>query len=316
MARTSHPFSSPFGKKEGEDRPRRVKQGRFFEHDRNAPTAKFEKLHERPGEGSDVFKPPIENANSEPALNIEIVSNPEEIIADEVKRVRWYLKEYARYKELGYDSVIRFPADINPENPEVTEDKIRTAIQKEFTANQADYEAYGRTFRETWDAMLGKMLPVMEQIYGFVPSGNFKIIPTAYGTGGGSLEKNGPVFFRLPKFRPQSNGDPITEVEAITHEILCHEATAHLREETALDDSPMFATHQEHKERLMDLLGRTLLVRSGLMKREDVRMVGGGNAVADEIDPIYYVDAEHSDENHLRYEGRLADLVHAIESKL
>lgn len=59
MAKTSHPFSNPFGKKEGEDRPRRVRQNRFFEHDRNAPTTKFEKLHEIPHEQGDVFKPPV-----------------------------------------------------------------------------------------------------------------------------------------------------------------------------------------------------------------------------------------------------------------
>ncbi len=316
MARTSHPFSNPFGKKEGEDRPRKVRQSRFFEHDRNAPTAKFEKLHEAPREGGDIFKAPIESADNEPDLKIVVISNPEEIIEHETKRVRWYLKEWQRYKELGYDNVIRFPAGINPEDDNVTDDEIRSAVQKEFGANQTDYESYTRTFKETWVGMRERMLPVITQVYGFTPTGHFRIVPTAYGTGGGSLEKGGPVFFRLPKFRPQTNGKPVTEAEAITHEILCHEVTAYLREGTALDDSPIFATHQNHKERLMDLLGRTLLVRAGLMKREDVRMVGGGDLAATDIDQLYYSDHVLPDENQLRYEGRLPGLINAIVAVL
>ncbi len=250
-------------------------------------------------------------------LVIETVSNPEAILDQESKRVRWYLKEWKRYKELGYDSVIRLPPGIDPENQSTSDDGIRAAIQEEFESNQADYEAYARTFQETWNAMQGKMLPVLNQVYGFNPAGHFRIAPTAYGTGGGSLEKGGSVFFRLPKFRPSAGGTPITEIEAITHEILCHECTGHLREKTALDDSPIFATHQDTKELLMDYLGRTLLVRSGLMKREEVRMVGGGRAPEGlDFDALYYTDPQSPNENNLRYEGRLPELVNAIIGKL
>lgn len=250
-------------------------------------------------------------------LVIETVRNPEVILDQETERVRWYLKEWKRYKELGYDSVIRLPAGVDPENENITDDEIRTAIQNEFDGNQADYEAYAGTFQETWNAMQEKMLPLMKQVYGFEPVGHFRIAPTAYGTGGGSLEKGGPVFFRLPKFRPNAGGTPITEIEAITHEILCHECTAGLREKTALDDSPIFATHQDVKELLMDYLGRTLLVRSGLMKREDVRMVGGGSAPEGfDFDSLYYADSTNPDENNLQYEGRLPELVVAITEKL
>lgn len=250
-------------------------------------------------------------------LAIETVRNPEKILDQETKRVRWYLKEWKRYKELGYDSVIRLPAGIDPENENTTDDEIRAAIEQEFGDNQADYEAYARTFQETWNAMQEKMLPLMKKLYGFAPVGHFRIAPTAYGTGGGSLEKGEPVFFRLPKFRPNANGAPITEIEAITHEILCHECTAGLREKTALDDSPIFATHQDVKEVLMDYLGRTLLVRSGLMKREDVRMVGGGSVPEGfNFDALYYADANNPDENNVRYEGRLPELVMAITERL
>jgi hypothetical protein len=160
------------------------------------------------------------------------------------------------------------------------------------------------------------MLPVMADIYGFKPAGHFKIAPTAYGTGGGALEKDGPVYFRLPKFRPTAGGKPITEIEAITHEILCHECTASLREGTALDESPVFATHQDVKEVLMDYLGRTLLVRSDMLKREDVRMVGGGDPGDIDFDDLYYADPQHSNESNLQYEGRLEELIATIIEKL
>jgi hypothetical protein len=254
---------------------------------------------------------------SEPTeLTIEAVSNPEAILDQETKRVRWYLKEWKRYKELGYDDVIRLPSGINPENTNITDEEIQSAIQNEFGENQADYEAYARTFQETWESLQEKMLPVMADVYGFEPVGHFKITPTAYGTGGGALEKDGPVYFRLPKFRPSAGGKPITEVEAITHEILCHECTASLREGTALDESPVFATHQDVKEVLMDYLGRTLLVRSDMMKREDVRMVGGGDPGNIDFDSLYYADSQNPSENSLRYEGRLKELIETIIEKL
>ena len=324
MARSSHPFSSPFSKNESEEeRPRRTKQTRFFKPEPEHQRFKLEKLPEIKNEnGGDTIEPPIENMHEQDGkLIIEVISNPAEILEHEVARVRWYLKEYARYKSLGYDSVLRFPEGIDPEDTNVTDSDIRAAIDREFSANQADYEAYARKFQETWNGMSGAMLPTMVRLYGFPSSGHFKIVPTAYGTGGGSLKKGGVVFFRLPKFRPQvQDGSgapkPITEVEAITHEILCHEATAHLRDGTAIDDSPILATHQEHKERLMDLLGRTLLVRSGMMKREEVRMVGGGDAASVDVDSLYYTNPTNPDENNLRFEGNLVGLVRAIEEKL
>ena len=253
-------------------------------------------------------------------FTVEVTINPEVIFEYEVARVHWCLKEYARYKSLGYDSVIRLPAGLNPEIS-VTGDDVRAAIQREFNENILDYDTCANKFKKTWNEMSPSMLPVVEKLYGFAPSGHFKIVPTAYGTGGGSLEKGGVVFFRLPKFRPQAPTGvgvpkPITEIEAITHEILCHEATAHLREGTAIDDSTIHATHHDHKERLMDLLGRTLLVRSSKMSFEEVRMVGGGDSAAPDIDPLYYVDPANPDESHLRFEGNLPGLVHAILERI
>ncbi len=248
---------------------------------------------------------------------IETVRDSSTILDQEVARVRWYLNTWDRYKELGYDQVIRLPEGINPNAEHISDEELRAAIQAELPENKADYDAYAETFQTAWNAMQNKMLPLVRKIYGFAPIGHFRIAPTAYGTGGGSLEKGGPIFFRLPKFRPKAGGTPITEMEAITHEILCHECTALLREGTALDDSPMFATNQDLKELLMDYLGRTLLVRSGLMKREEVRMVGLGGAPAElDFDALYYADPANPDEKNLRYEGRLPELVNVIVKEL
>ena len=48
--------------------------------------------------------------------------------------------------------------------------------------------------------------------------------------------------------------------------------TENLREGTEIDESTATSSHPWYKERLMDLLGRTLLVREGILKREEVKM--------------------------------------------
>lgn len=246
-----------------------------------------------------------------PGLIVEVISNPEIILEHEVARVRWYLNHYDRYESLGYS--LRLPASIDSEiQKSVTDEEVRFAIQNEFENDRVDYEAYARELQETWKAMFAKILPVMREVYGFLPSGHFQLVPTAYGTGGGSLEKGGAVFFKLPKYRSVNRR---TETEAITHEILNHEATAKLREGTAIDDS-IFTTHQWYKERLMDLLGRTLIVRAGLMERRDVVMDDYAEAQASkDVDFLYYNDLNAPNESDLRYEGRLSDLIRAVEAK-
>ena len=53
------------------------------------------------------------------------------------------------------------------------------------------------------------------------------------------------------------------------------------------------------------------------MKREEVRMVGGGSVPEGfDLDALYYADPANPDENNLRYEGRLSELVEAITEKL
>ena len=120
------------------------------------------------------------------------------------------------------------------------------------------------------------------------------------------------IFFKIPKNRLLER----STVERITHEVITHGITAPLREGTEIDES-ILASHQWYKERLMDLLGRTLLVRTGILKREEVKMDGDvEHEVASVIDPIYYLNSENPNENSLRYNGGVQNLFKAVIEKI
>ncbi len=243
-------------------------------------------------------------------IKIEVISKKEDIIRNETDRVLWYLKNYERYEKLGYSDILNLPENIDPKN--YKREDIEKAVEENYLKNQNNYEAYAEELKNTWEKMEKKMTSAMQELYGFTPSKNFTLAPTIYGTGGGSLEKDGIIFFKIPKNRKLERN---TE-ERITHEVLNHEATAKLREGTEIDES-ISTSHQWYKERLMDLLGRTLLVRTGILKREEVKMDGDiEKQVASIVDPIYYLNPENPDENNLRYNGRLQDLFKAVINKI
>jgi len=243
-------------------------------------------------------------------IKIEVISKKEDIVRTETDRILWYLKNFERYEKLGYSNYLNLPKSIDPKN--YTREDIEKAVQEDYLKNQNDYESYAKELQETWVKLSEKTAPVMQELYGFTPNNNFTLAPTVYGTGGGSIEKDGIVFFKLPEDRSQERS---TE-ERITHEVLNHEATAKLREGTEIDES-ISTSHQWYKERLMDLLGRTILVRSGILKRENVKMDGDiENQVAKIVDPIYYSNPEAPDENNLRYDGKVKDLFKAVIEKI
>ena len=67
----------------------------------------------------------------------------------------------------------------------------------------------------------------------------------------------------------------------------------------------------------MDLLGRTLLVRAGIMMRSDVVMDDYAEEQAgDLVDRLYYAHPDTPSEDDLLYEGRLGELVQAIDDGL
>jgi len=262
---------------------------------------------EQPIEGEDKLVKKIEQNRG---IKIEVISKKEDIIKNETDRILWYLKNYTRYEKLGYSDYLNLPASIDPKN--YKREDVKKAVQQDYLKNQSDYESYAIELNNTWNNMIIKMTGAMQELYGFKPSNNFTLSPTIYGTGGGSLEKGGIIFFKIPEDRSQERS---TE-ERITHEVLSHEATANLRKGTEIDES-ISTSHQWYKERLMDLLGRTLLVRTGILNREKVKMDGDiEKQVASIVDPIYYLNSENPDENNLRYDGRLQDLFNAVIEKI
>ncbi len=243
-------------------------------------------------------------------IKIEVISKKEDIINNEINRILWYLKNYERYEKLGYSDYLNLPISIDPKN--YKREDVEKAVQQDYLKNQNNYESYALELNNTWNKIFKKMTGAIQELYGFKPSKNFILAPTVYGTGGGSLEKDGIIFFKIPEDRLQERS---TE-ERITHEVLSHEATARLREGTEIDES-ISTSHQWYKERLMDLLGRTLLVRTGILSRDKVKMDEDiEKQVASIVDPIYYLNPENPDENNLRYNGRLQDLFRAVIEKI
>ncbi|MFH0791878.1 MAG: hypothetical protein V1905_01545 [bacterium] len=243
-------------------------------------------------------------------FSVDIINDKNRLLAEETASVRWHLDNYLSFKGLGY--TMRFPAGINPEGSGIiTDDAIGEAIGQEMDLNFRDYQEYALEFQKVWQMIVDKCLPIAAEVYGFNPVGRLEIIPSVYGTGGGQLVTGGPVYFRIPKYR--LGGGWCAEIEFIIHEILAHCATEKYREGTSIDESAL-CLYQWHKERLMDLLTRTILVRSGLMEKEKVWMneVARIKAMAD-IDPLYYLDSENPDETKLRYEGRIRDLMAEID---
>lgn len=262
---------------------------------------------EQPMEGEDKL---IKKMEQNRGIKIEVISKKGDIIKNETNRILWYLENFERYEKLGYSDYLNLPISIDPKN--YTREDIEKAVEQDYLKNQNDYESYALELKNTWDKMIKKMSSAMQELYGFKPSNNFILAPTIYGTGGGSLEKDGIIFFKIPEDRSHIRS---TE-ERITHEVLCHEATAKLREKTEIDES-ISTSHQWYKERIMDLLGRTLLVRTGILNREEVKMDRDiEKQVANIVDPIYYLNPENPDENNLRYNGKLQDLFKTVIEKI
>ncbi len=243
-------------------------------------------------------------------IKINVVLKREDIIKNETDRILWYIKNYDRYEKLGYSDILNIPRSINLKK--YTREDVEKYVEENYFKNQINYEVYAKELLETWNNMSKKMAKAMQELYGFVSLDNFTVAPTLYGTGGGSLEKGGVIFFKIPIDRSRER----TTVERITHEVLTHGVTASLREGTEIDES-ISTSHQWYKERLMDLLGRTLLVRTGILKREEVKMDGDvEREVAGIVDPIYYLNLENQNEDNLRYNGGVQNLFKAIIEKI
>lgn len=140
---------------------------------------------------------------------------------------------------------------------------------------------------------------------------------------GGDYLSNGTIYFRLNKYLPDFSGKTTTggsrsPLETLIHEVVCHKGTEAARDGTSIKEIVgVDPNNQKYKERLMDLLGRTILIRSGLLNKDEIVMQAQAQKIASAlIDPIYYGDSNNQDEYNLWWEGNLKALVDKIDEKL
>ncbi|KKR06262.1 MAG: hypothetical protein UT34_C0001G0302 [candidate division WS6 bacterium GW2011_GWF2_39_15] len=253
-------------------------------------------------------------------FQVDVLSG-EKLINNEAERVRYYLTNYDSYKQKGIHGLLRFPDGISPgltyETP-----AIRSAILAECQSLEKLYTRFSQDLilavRE-----IAPHITDLTKLYGFNVHGLYRITPTAFGTIGGTIGLYDSVAFRLPGL--YDNGDGLwepkkwwstgkyrTTIELITHEVLCHKVTTEIRAGTALDEEVPNATHQWHKEYLMDLLGRTFLTETGLMKPKDVTLQIKAIEVArKDIDPIYFDKL-----GNITWRGNVTGLMKRINSLL
>lgn len=261
-------------------------------------------------------RPHAAEIESEPKFRAEIITAPDELIDLETQRVMFYLGKYEEYQQKGYGDILRFPEGIDSaKSSEINIDDVRRAIKTEFDINKELYDRFAGFLSEA-NEQVQTCVPVAERLYGFDVIGNYQVAPTAYGMVGGTSPAP-CIYFRLPELTPSNLGDLFTTgkhrslVEMLVHEILAHEATSQVREGTSLVES-ISATHQQHKEYLMDLLGRTILTESGLMHAGEVAMqVRAMRMAQKDIDPLYF-----NLNGNLSWEGNLQGLVQRIDRNL
>lgn len=253
----------------------------------------------------------------EPKFRVEVIQSPEKLVKLETERVDWYLSNFPSYEQKGYSSILRFPSGIEP-GQSYSYEQIKEAVQGEVDEEMELYLGFATKFEKSLDDLTDSALPMVQDLYGLPLDGSFLVAPTAYGVIAGQATSDKPIFFRFPKYHPPTLGNGFstgkyrTDIELLTHEILAHGATAKLRNGTAIDESLPRCTHQQHKEYLMDSLGRTILSRSGLMNADDVAMqIRAMQTAQRDIDPLYF-DAS----GNLSWEGNLRDLVEKIDITL
>lgn len=264
----------------------------------------------------------ISELEPKPKFTIEVVEDPETLLQLEFERTQWYLEHFSVYQKQGYGKILRWPKGITP-GTQNSEDQIKKVIKEEIAENFDSYVGYAGKLKRSLEVLIESGLPVTSTLYGFPIEGNYKVAPTAYAVIAGQMTKDSPIFFRLPKFHPSTLGDLFStgkyrsDLGLLTHEIFNHGITAHLRDGTAIDESNPKCSHQLHKERLMDLLGRTILTRAGLMKRDSVAMqVRPAKQASSDIDSLYYSDPANPSEAHLTWEGDLKELISRVDTVL
>ncbi len=272
----------------------------------------------------------IETKEVEPnmKIKIEVISNSEEVVNAEIKRLKWYIDNYKVYIKKGYYDYLVLPLEIKKHieyqiesgvDVIFPESRIRSIVEREYAERLVFYKEEIENLKNTWSIIEQFVLPEVEKLYGIkiLTGSTFKLAPTSYGTGGGATEDNGTIHFRMPKFGfkeiKEGERDISRELYGLVHEVLCHALTVEARKNTLIDDSINTAKQYE-KERLMDLIGRTLLIRSGLLKKDEVMMdLEILKSIGPKIDTVYYGKVNIGEsEGDFWWEGDLKRLIDQV----
>lgn len=253
------------------------------------------------------------SSNKFNGLELHVVLDQEEIIAHETRRVSDYLPRIDYYRNAGYN--LRIPSDLVGLSGTELATKIDQYVERERDA----YSTFAEKYTAAFDRITASgAASVASKLYGIHVSESVTLVPTQFGTMASPLDilSDKPFFIRMDKFIDEppvlSNGKDRTPEERLVHEIFAHGLTAPYRSGTILDDRMTNAINvrPKCKERLMDLLGRSILIRTGLIKHNDIAMqvkiVGDAPSV---VDPAYYVDVIRADDGGIKFDGNIGDIV-------
>lgn len=246
-------------------------------------------------------------------LELKVVLDKAEIIAHETRRVSDYLPRIDFYRNSGYN--LRIPDDLIGLSGAELSAKIGKYVERESD----EYLAFAEKHIAAFDRITTSgAVNVASKLYGIHVSESVTLVPTQFGTMASPLDilSDKPFYIRMDKFIDEplvlSNGKDRTPEERLVHEIFAHGLTSPYRSGTILDDRMTNAikVRPKCKERLMDLLGRSILIRTGLMKHSDIAMqvkiVGDAPSV---VDPAYYTDVGRADDGGIKFDGNIGDIV-------
>lgn len=243
-------------------------------------------------------------------FKVEIEDSIDKIIELELERVGRYLSNMGNYIKMGYK--LRFPKVSNIASASYSD--IKSAVTQEVVSDKDEYLRFKEAYLDAISLILNSGVDnIARDLYGLDLPNFIKIVPSSYGTISSPINiiKDTPMVIRLDKYFV--GVQPRTKIETLVHEIWAHGFTAQYRANTELDDnlgSSTIKVYPKHKERLMDLFGRTLLVRSKLIERGKIVMQDNMyEDIKSEVDSAYYIDNVNQSELLIKDEGNLQKII-------
>lgn len=250
-------------------------------------------------------------------FQVEIEDSIDKIIELEIERVGRYLSNLGNYSKMGYRLRLPNLTDITS----ASYSDIKAAVVHEVTNDKDEYLRFKEAYLDTISLILKNGVnDIARDLYGVDLPSNIKIVPSSYGTISSpvNIARGTPMVIRIDKYF--EGVQPRTKIETLIHEIWAHGFTAQYRANTELDDNlgaNTIKVYPKHKERLMDLFGRTLLVRSKLIERSKIVMQDSMyKDIKDEVDSAYYVDNTNQSELFVKDDGNLQKIIINVIDKI